>query len=184
MSVLPEPLPPTPEGWEGILEPGEAILWQGAPDGRVTLSLSQLPEVAFGLVFTAFAVFWMFQASRGGGYFWMFGLIFFFVGLGRINKQILGAARRRRYSHYTLTNRRAIVATNLPLVGRALKSYPITATTQLELNELGELGTVNFARQDKVSRNSFQGAQAIGFERIPDARQVFSLMRQIQQEAK
>lgn len=183
MTLQPPPAP-APAGWEGILDQGEVILWQGVPDGGIAFAVTDLPKLLGGVLMVGFSMFWMFNASKGGGYFWMFGLIFLFIGAGTVTRDTLGAARRRRASHYTLTNRRAIIATNLPLIGRSLNSYPIDAGTLLELVEQDDLGTVNFARRETPLRRGTQAAQRIGFERIPEPRRVFSLMRQIQHEAK
>ena len=169
-----------PAGWEGLLDQDEIILWQGRPDTRIAISAAQLPEIGIGLFFVGFSLFWMIGASQAGGMFWMFGLIFFFAGLGIFTRSNVLAAQRRRYTHYTLTSRRAIIATDLPLVGRSLKSYPITAHTALEMTEQGDFGTIAFARS--VSKDSEGGTntQYIGFERISEVRTVFAMMRKIQ----
>ena len=189
----PPPPPPTtatttetiPAGWEGIIDPGERILWQGAPDTAVRFSLTQLPEVLFGMLFSGFALFWMYMASMAPGLFWMFGLPLFLVGFGVILRSNYLAAKRRRFTYYTLTSRRAIVATSYPFSKRKLHSYPITASTTLELEEEdGQIGTILFLRMQWRDSDGDRRSRNVGFERIPDARKVYALMRQIQQEAK
>jgi hypothetical protein len=188
MSVeLPPPPPPpipVPAGWEGILEDGEQILWQGAPDPGVVFALNQLPEILFGVFFAGFALFWTTMASLTGGIFGLFGLPFLVVGLTIIFKSNYLMAYLNRHTYYTLTSRRAIIATSYPHAKREMKSYPIDAKTELELTQQDDLGSIVFHRKIWRSRNSADHTKNIGFYRIQDARRVFSLMRQIQQEAK
>ena len=177
----PAPVPVTampPPGWEGILDPGETILWQGRPDGAVTLTPGSVVMALFGLLFAGFALFWMVMASLAGGYFWMFGLIHFAVGVGIMVSGPLGSAFTRRHSYYTLTDRRAFIATDLPLVGRRLRSYPITADTTLDFED-GALATLNFATVPRRGRNGVHEVP-VGFARIRDGRAVLALMRDIQ----
>lgn len=180
----PPPPVPVPEGWHGILDPGEQILWQGAPDPRVVFAWTQLPEILFGLVFAGFALFWTTMATIMGGVFGLFGLPFLLVGLMVIFKSNYLMAYFNRHTFYTLTNRRAIIATSYPHAKREMKSYPIDAKSALELSQQDDYGNVIFHRKIWRSRNSGEKTKNIGFYRIPDARRVFSLMRQIQQEAK
>ncbi len=171
----------TPTGWEGILDPGENIIWQGRPDGAIVLKPRNILTLIFGLFFAGFALFWMVMAASAGGGFWMFGLIHFTVGLGIIASAVFVGPYKRRHSWYTLTDRRAIIASDMPLLGKKLKSWPITATSVLDLTQ-GPPDTVNFAEKTKRSKNgSYQ--VPIGFERIEDGREVYRMMRDIQTNA-
>lgn len=82
MSDLPQPpgaaIPP---GWEGILEPGERILWQGQPDSGIRLDGFDLRRALPGLAMAAFALFWMWGAAQANPFLTLFGLIFLFLGL-------------------------------------------------------------------------------------------------------
>lgn len=170
-----------PSGWEGILDEGEDIRWQGRPDTSVVWSVSRIPAILFGLVFSGFALFWMVMAAQAGGGFWMFGLIHFFVGIGfGIGPPFL-SAYRRRHSWYTLTSKRAIIATDMPMLGRKLISYPITQNMRLEL-ESRRLESVYFASKTKRNKNGTYEVR-IGFEYIADGKQVYAIIRAIQKEA-
>lgn len=189
MTELREPPPPPaplPAGWEGILEPGEVILWQGRPDARIGIAPRHLPEIGFGLVFTGFALFWMVSAySMGAGLlFTAFGLPFVAVGLSVMLRSTLSLSRRLRRTWYTLTSRRAIIATDPPFQGRSLQSYPITAASLLGLDQQAGLYTLSFARADLADGSGSRRRQPIGFERIADGPKVLALMRQIQGEAR
>ncbi|OWU85446.1 aspartate carbamoyltransferase catalytic subunit [Oceanicola sp. 22II-s10i] len=172
----------TGDGWEGILDPDEVILWQGRPDATVRVGGAQIFGMIFGLFFAGFAAVWMMLASTAGGYFWMFGLLHFFVGLSVAFGSIVGPPWRRRHTWYTLTDRRAFIATDMPLWGRKLKAYPIDTHTPLSIDEDGDLATVNFAHEYRQNKNGSRRVD-IGFERIPDGRVVLAKMREIQEDA-
>lgn len=166
-------------GWEGILDEGEKILWQGRPDGAIRFKPGNLFTFLFGLAFAGFALFWMILASRAGGLFWAFGLIHFAAGLGLSFGTILWDAFRRRHTWYTLTDRRAFIATDLPVKGRALKSYPITDDTVLNYRQ-GDPATIHFSREERRGNKGRRYTVNIGFERIDDGEKVYGLLRQAQ----
>ncbi|MDB5666694.1 MAG: hypothetical protein JWS11_3237 [Cypionkella sp.] len=126
----------------------------------------------------------MYGASRAGGIFWMFGLIFFFAGIFAVLDGVFGGSWRRKHCFYSLTSSRAIIASNYPMLGRRLKSYPITAASVLELQEDGAWSTVNFHEEKRRDSDGGEHKTIVGFQRIRDGRHVFSLMRQIQSEFK
>ncbi|MFN3207829.1 MAG: aspartate carbamoyltransferase catalytic subunit [Roseovarius sp.] len=167
--------------WDGILDPGERVLWQGRPDARVTVGIAAVGSMVFGLIFAGFALVWMILASQAGGFFWMFGLIHFSVGLGLAFGGILWEPWKRRHTWYTLTDRRAFIAQDLPLRGRTLKSYPITDQTRLELQ--GDPGSVMFDHEMRRRKNGHYRVD-IGFERIAEADEVMRLIRQVQERQK
>lgn len=171
---------PVAAGWEGILDPGEVILWQGRPDRALHIGFTHVLMFFFGLVFAGFALFWMAMASAAAGLFWMFGLIHFSVGVAIMVGGPLVSLYKRRHCYYTLTDRRAFVASDSPLLGRSLQSYPIVAQSPVSLDE-GRLSDVYFAtRQVRVKNGS--RTVSIGFERIENGRQVLSLIRQVQRK--
>lgn len=168
----------TAPGWEGILDPGERILWQGRPQAGLYFAPGQIGTAAFSLFFSGFAVFWMTLAAQAGGSFWMFGLIHFSVGIVMFWSAVLGPTIRRRRTWYTLTDRRAFIATDLPLRGRQLKHYPITESTQLTLTD-DQPPTLHFAREDRRGGKGRRYTVDVGFERIEDGEKVYSLMRKL-----
>jgi hypothetical protein len=186
MPELIEPLPPppppapVPAGWEGILEPGETILWQGQPDGRIAFRPVYIFPGLFGLAFSGFALFWMLMAAQSGGFFWMFGLLHFAAGIGVMLGGPVGGAWKRRRSFYTLTSRRAIIAGTSYFGTKSLNSYPITAATALEFEDNGALSTVTFHREHWRDSDGDSRSRDIGFEQIEDGRKVLALMRHVQ----
>ena len=168
----------TPARWEDILDPGEVILWQGRPDGLFHLDATSIIMGLFGAAFAGFALFWMVMASAAGGWFWMFGLIHFSVGIAIMAYGPIGRPFMRRHTWYTLTNRRALIATDLPVLGKRLHSYVITSDTPISMIET-DLATINFATKQVRTKRGIR-TDDIGFERIADGRKVMSLMRKVQ----
>jgi len=169
-----------PSGWEGLLDPGETILWQGRPDRGFHVAPNRYFLAAFGIAFGGFALFWMTMAAQAGGTFWMFGLLHFSVGLGIIFGALFWDTFRRRRTWYTLTDRRAFIATKIPVRGRSIKSYPIRPDTPLDIQQ-GPLTSLHFATERRRSKNSSYTVP-IGFERIPDGESVLQLLRQVQRQ--
>lgn len=177
----------TVPGWEGLLDEGEEILWQGRSEPGLRLARLRPLQMLTGAIFTGFSIFWMAQASwilgRGdfgavSRFFPLFGLPFLLIGLYNLAGFPVWRAYVRRRSWYTLTNRNAFVATDLPFVGRRLKSYPITADTGLSFDG-NDPATTIFA-QEVVDTSDGVAQTEVGFERIRDGRTVFGLMRDIQ----
>ncbi|MGR3468545.1 MAG: aspartate carbamoyltransferase catalytic subunit [Shimia sp.] len=174
---------PTSDPWDGILDAGEEITWQGRPDGAWVFRTSMLFEVPFALAFTGFSIFWMGAAGfAGGGIFWLFGLPFLIVGCGLLWQATVGDVFTRRHTWYTLTTRRAFIATDMPIVGRKLSSYPLEPDTRIEFID-GPPDTIHYA--EKAHRNDNHTTYTpIGFERIADGRAVLRMMRQVQTDAR
>lgn len=167
------------DGWDGILDPDERILWQGQPDASIVLRRAHLATFPFGLAFSGFALFWMIMASFAGGYFWMFGLLHFGVGIAIALGPIFLTPWIRRRTWYTLTNRRAFIATNTPMGGRRLTSYPIGPDTTLDFRDDG-LPSLYFAHRVRTGKKGRRHRDDIGFERIEDGREVYRMMREMQ----
>ena len=86
------------------------------------------------------------------------------------------AAYVRSRTWYTLTDRRAIIATDMPVQGRRLSSYPLTPDTEAQLVD-GHPGSIlfgaGFAR--RLDRRA-------GFKLIPDARGVWAMIQQVRRD--
>ena len=181
------------QGWTDLLGPGEKILWQGRPNASLRLGDFFSTRLPFGLVFTAFAVFWMMattamtrNTSMGFEFFPLFGIPFVLIGLYQVIGAPIWDAYERSQSWYTLTDQAAFIATEL-LGRRKLVRIPLDDMNALELEE-GVDGTVWFKREFHLhtstsrSRNgvprrrTYTSQTRTGFKRIPDARQVYGLI--------
>ena len=112
----------------------------------------------------------------------MFGLIHFTVGLSIMGGAFLKRPFQNRHTWYSLSNKRAFIATDYPIVGKRLHSYVIDAGTQLSMDE-GALSSIHFATQT-YSHKGRQRTRRIGFLRIPDGPHVYRLMRDIQRQSR
>lgn len=167
------------DGWQGILDRGEKLVWQGRPSAALRLAWRTPFEGLMAAFFVGFSLFWMHGASQAGGDFWMFGLIFFAVGVYQLIGVHFWTAYVRAGTTYTLTDRRALVAT-ARLGRRDLKSYPITATTELVLKD-GMPGSVFFATTTRFYGRGGSTSYPVGFDFIEDARAVYQRMLSVQQ---
>ncbi|MGR3363889.1 MAG: aspartate carbamoyltransferase catalytic subunit [Maritimibacter harenae] len=170
----------TPPGWEGILDEGEEILWQGRPGQGFHFGAGNVVSAIFGLFFAGFALFWMVMAASADGPFWMFGLIHFSVGIALSAWAIYGNTWKRRHSWYTLTDRRAFIATDMPLKGKTLKSYPIGPTTVIDYRA-GPPATINFAEEFKRGSKGRSYKVKVGFERLENGAEVMREVRRAQE---
>jgi hypothetical protein len=167
--------------WEGLLDPDEKIVWQGAPAAGVRLEWRSPMEGAMGLFFVGFSTFWMIMASAAPGPFWMFGLLFFGIGLYNLAGVHFWKAYHRRNTFYTLTNKRAFIASQTS-GKRKLQSYPIGPEAALSIDE-GRLSDIWFAEQYTPNSKSGSTTKKIGFERLDNGREVFAKFREVQRAA-
>ncbi|SOC17434.1 hypothetical protein SAMN05877809_10989 [Rhodobacter sp. JA431] len=185
--VLHEPPPPLPQvepetpsdavpkGWEGIMQPGERILWRGKPVRRIKW-VKLIFTSLFGTFFAGFALFWMIMAAQDGGFAWMFGLIHFSVGAGFVTVAILDERMRLRDTWFTLSDRAAYIARRHWWKGKILDTYPITAEMPIRLGGGDKAGDVIFATKRVKTKNGYS-TKNIGFLDIAQAPEVFALMK-------
>ena len=169
--------PEVPPGWQGILEPDERVLWQGRPAGGLRLNALLGANALQGVLIVAFALFWMWKAAQFEVILSLVGVIMLALGLRQILEPVLWPAFRLSRSFYTLTDRRAIIGTDMPLRGRHLFSFPIEAETAFEYVPT-EPPSILFGTRPTHRR------RREGFEYIADADQVIALMRQIRDARK
>lgn len=163
----------TPPGWQGILDEGEQILWQGQPERGIRFETFDLRHIIPAVFITCFGLFWMSQAVQFSLFFAAFGLFVVGSGLWQTLGPVLRPAFIRARSFYTLTDRRAIIATDLPFQGRRLASYPIDRATPLEY-VASDPPSILFGPPTGNKRTR------AGFSHIADADRVMAMMRQIQ----
>jgi len=109
----------------------------------------------------------------------MFGLLHFSVGFYLLVGIHFWKAHTRRRTHYTLTNKRAFIATNPVFGKRSLNSHLIGSHNEISLHE-GETSDVYFAKEVRRMNRS-QGVETpFGFEDIHEGRKVFALLREVQ----
>ena len=164
-----------------ILRPSETIVWQGRPVPGFILSPNSIFQALFGLLITVFAAFMMSPAPASGSVSWLICAPLFVFGLLCIGAGTVWVPFMHKRTWYTLTNTRAIIAADIPFRGRSLKFYSISdqCTPKLKKRAISSVYFATEARRTDEGRYTIP----IGFENIPDAPQVYTLMRTIQSKA-
>lgn len=143
-------------GWDDILVPGERVVWQGRPDRAPRLEIRDPMEFGLGLSLTFGPATPMLLLWLGGGSGWMWMLPTVALGLWFLVGTSLWDAYRRNRTWYSLTDRRAFVAT--AILGRQrLRQRPLGMPPRHDRNSPG---TLDFADA---------GASPFRFERIAEA---------------
>ena len=165
--------------WEGILEPGEVMEWQGAPVRGLRWELTNRTSLAF--VFLGAAGVTLYGITRDpqlhsvGEALLKFAAWAVILALGYHAYSFWN----RRRTFYSLTNRHAFIAT-WHFGVQTLKAYPLPDPTDLRLIQTTP-GHVMFAK-DWVLRRSWLDREQelqqvdVGFRDIADPRQVYELM--------
>ena len=166
------------DGWDGILDESEEILWQGAPAPGLQLDYQSPLEFLSSAVFAGLAFYWIILAYQGTGHFGFVGVIFLAIGLYGLVFKHFWHAFVRQNTYYTLTDRRAFIATSVPMLEKKLNSYDITPETNLEITE-GKYSKIIFAESVRRGRKQDYTIK-IGFERLENGRDVYSKMRELQ----
>lgn len=178
----------TPRNWDDILDEDEHILWQGQPDPRLRLGLPDSPSMGLFLVFwLGTGIGWLAYAPND----WPFGVILLGVGAAAIGAALIWQPLTWRRTWYSLTNKRAYIATDLPFQGKRLRSFTLDADNHVTLGA-GPLYTVSFAtsvpplhqdiRHPRVRLRTPLPTRRHGFQRLHDGKHVYHLIRDIQAE--
>ncbi|MBE6946265.1 MAG: hypothetical protein E7459_09295 [Ruminococcaceae bacterium] len=94
---------------QSLLQPGEQLLWHGAPARGIRFRAGDLQSSLMGLFVLGFAVFWCTGAAQAGGVFWLFGLLPLSIGLHMSVLRYLTEARSRKNTYYGITNQKIIL---------------------------------------------------------------------------
>ena len=181
------------DSWDDYLDPGEHLLWTGAPATGLRFPRRSIATSLASLFLLGFAVLWTAGAGVGlwsgawraeSGFlrvfaiaFPLFGLPFIAVGLYGVFGHYMTDARRRARTRYALTNRRALIAEDGRQ--RLLRSWPIKGDTIIDFHP-GPEAFIRFATEVQVDSEGDKTHTRIGFDRIPDGDAVMRLIRQIQ----
>lgn len=161
------------------LDDTERLLWSGQPLPW-QLARAQLPLFLFGVPWTAFAIFWIAAATRGGGVFGLFGVPFVLVGLFVLSAP-WRAYRGAGETVYALTNRRAVVispSTDLLSIGRLdVVSYVPNANSMSRSSNRDGSGDLVFSTITTRTSKGGERVERRGFLAIANALEVERLVR-------
>jgi hypothetical protein len=141
------------------LTSGESILWAGQPNTHVIFHREDLFLVPFSLLWGGFAIFWEAGVSGlwGSGQHpngpWFFGMLwgipFVLIRQYFIWGRFFYAARKKKRTHYALTDRRVIVVQN----GRKRQmasTYIDTLPSLIKEGGSKGVGTLRFAQAEPI----------------------------------
>jgi hypothetical protein len=175
-ATMTAPLAAAPAAWP--LDPTERILWQGRPSAAPYLSPRHAAKLASGTFGLCLFLYLADRLNMQVAPYWDVWVIVLTVFFASIPADILRAALVRRWTAYALTDRRALIATDLPLWGRITTSIPIDAATQVD-HHSGHRGSLLFPGP----KRRFGTGPKTGFERIENSDAVLALIRLIQKGA-
>lgn len=161
LTQIPHDPTSVPAGWDGVMEPGERILWQGHPLRRIGWRRLAPALLAAAALVGAGAVL---SGLTGG--------LLITAGLGLTGAALWADRRRITGTAFTLSTRAAYIARPHPWRGKRLETYPITAEMPLRLTGGDKAGGVVFATRTRGTKT-----EEIGFQGILDAPEVFAILR-------
>jgi hypothetical protein len=170
---------------ENELMKGERLLWSGRPDPKRLFARSDAFVIPFSLLWGSFAIFWEISVIREG---WSFGVIwgipFVAIGLYMIAGRFFVKARRRRRTHYAVTDKRVLVIDRAGSTRAAFLNSIPTIDTRLRSDGSGTVIFGNPSAMQAAYADSgadFFGSDPgdlVGFFDIPDARSVVDLINE------
>jgi hypothetical protein len=184
----------TSAGLQFSLDRGERQLWSGFPRQGIVVRPSDAFAVPFSLVWGGFAVFWesMVLRSKAPFPFALFGVPFVAVGLYITVGRFFLDARRRAHTVYAVTSDRVIIGAGV--FTPETKSLSLATLSDVTLTERPDgSGTITFGPTLPgygMYAGMYRGTSMPGvpqvpcFEMIPDARQVYDIIRQAQQASR
>ncbi len=192
------------EGWDQYLSEGEKVVWQGRPHWQLIFANRSGVEKIIGAVMmalSALGVLAIYLTHSSGTFV---PVLIFLVGAGIALGIHPKGAMLRGTTTYSLTNRRALIASNL-FGQRKLNGYYINPNVTLDFID-GTSPSIYFAIEEKTvkrrdtnaerqrderSNSGNQGPiyrdvvikRRIGFEYIDDGRRVYEMMQSMQKGA-
>jgi len=166
----------------GILDPDERILWQGRPDRRWVLELSNLISASFVLALLGMFGHAISQAEHIGGSPIHFA-IFLVLGICVALWTLISDTWRRRRTWYTITNTRIIIASLDWRRARQLQNINIDPGFPMELKE-ADRDTLVVGRETHKDSEGDRVTHDLALERIEHGREVLRILREIQDHKK
>jgi hypothetical protein len=173
---------------ERELAAGETLLWSGRPKQGLLLRASDALFIPFSLLWGGFALFWETGVLSSGAplFFAVWGIPFLIVAAYITLGRFFVDAYTHSKTSYGVTNQRVLIIAGL--LGRTVKSLPLQNLGELALRRRADgSGTITFGPGIPFAA-WYHGFAWPGmhqrlpptFELIPDAQQVYDLIRQAQ----
>ena len=163
--------------WQSILDPGEALLWQGRPDAGPAFVLGHALRLIRSAVMLALFYYLVRRVGYGIASYREVQVIVLAIFFLPVPLDLIKSMITRRMQRYALTPARAIIVTDLGPFGRSIRSVPLTGATPLTLLRGPNWSSIWFTPVPKWYSGLVTPPSPLGFERIAEAEQVFALMR-------
>lgn len=182
---------PERDRWEDYFDPGEVLLWQGAPEpgphsywGPIAISIFGIPFFLAGLSTAATGLGFLFGMRNLGDlgiglFMTAFSVPFLGVGFAMCFGTWIYARIGHRFTRYALSNRRAYVAHHF--FRHSLSSYRIRPDDAITLVQ-GKFDSIMFKTIHGRDSDGDKTTEKIGFISISDGNSVYDLIRKIQRE--
>ena len=155
------------------LEKNEKVLWQGRPSTAPHIAMRQFLKLGSGVFGLCLFLYLAERLQMQVAPYWDVWLIVLTVFFASIPADIARAMLVRRWTHYALTDRRALIATAYPLYGERIQSIPILRDTRID-HLRGRRSSVLFPLKSR-----FCGGAKAGFEQIEGGDEVCRLIGRI-----
>ena len=171
------------------LDPLERLLWACRPTRGIIFRRADSLMIPFSLMWAGFVVFWEIAAYRESGpsFFSLWGVPFVLVGAYLVVGRFLWDAWRRAHTFYAVTDRRVLIVTRG--VSQNVTTLAIRNLPAITLAERRDgIGDIVLGAGDAgyVAAGGLVARGAVVppiLESVPDARQVYNVIRQAQQHA-
>ena len=181
---------------ESRLDPGEKLLWTGQPKQGVRLQPQDAFMIPFSLMWGGFSFFWeagvlglihLGNSNRPQTtpplFMAIFGIPFVLIGIYLIFGRFFFDAASRKKTFYAVTNQRLIILNSF--LRFDLTSLDLDATSNLNLSERSDgSGDIVFGAAGSAVYSpgagwpqSRRGYRVPGFYLLPNAREVFDVIR-------
>ncbi|HEY1720112.1 MAG TPA: PH domain-containing protein [Magnetospirillaceae bacterium] len=162
---------------DGLLEPGEKILWEGQPRRGLVFRASDIVVIPLSLIWCGFAIYWEYKAAKQpASMVPVLGILFVLIGLHFAVGRFFYDAFVRHGTRYALTNQRVLISLG-GVFTRELQSLPLEGLMNIRLSETRNgAGTIKFGAdpdpriETKPGRTSYLIPV---FEGIEDGRTVY-----------
>lgn len=171
------------------LSGNERMVWYGRPKQGIVFRSSDAFMIPFSLLWGGFAIVWETSAILGGAplFFCIFGVPFVVIGLYIIFGRFIVDAKQRERIYYGVSTERVIIISGL--FNKRVKSLNIKTLSDISLTEKSnKFGTITFGPTNFIN-SWYAGASWPGmgnitpsFELIPNAKEVYNQIREIQNE--
>ncbi len=175
------------------LKPGERLFWAGRPKQGLLLRAEDVYLIPFSLLWSFITlpgiVSRLVAGGRSPGFI---DIIFLAIGFYLLLGRFLHDIWLRSRAYYGLTTERALIVAGY--ISPKVHSFDLRTLSGLELTERGRRGTIRLAKKKYTypaagltRASTWPAAHAYlspAFEMIPDARQVYDMIVQLQYQTR